>query len=363
MPPADRPGPVFLGRVRSRIRRKLLDWYRAKHRDLPWRHTRDPYRIWLSETMLQQTRVDTVIPYYERFLEEFPDLDALATADEDAVLKAWSGLGYYARARNLKRAVETVVRDYGGRVPRDPVELRALPGIGAYTVGAIRSIAFGEEAALVDGNVKRVFARLLADKSPSDARLWRAASELVVGPDPGLFNQSLMELGAVLCTPREPQCGACPLRAECRAYASGRPSAFPTPAPRKRPRPRSATCALLRNARRPSEVLLIQRPAKGLLGGLWEMPSIESEAPEELGCELRDRFGIVAKPGLEVGQIRHLFTHVTLTLRVVEFEHHGGRLRSGSGTATTRARWCGAGTREGLPFSTLMKKALALAGL
>ena len=178
---------------RDLIRRQLLAWYRSAQRDLPWRRTRDPYRIWLSETMLQQTRVDSVIPYYERFLERFPDVQALALADEQDVLRAWSGLGYYARARNLKRAAECIVRDHAGELPRAAEQLAALPGVGPYTVGAIRSIAFGERAAVVDGNVARVLSRLLAAPELAPAHLWRIAAELVPRAAPDQFNQALLD--------------------------------------------------------------------------------------------------------------------------------------------------------------------------
>ncbi len=355
--------PVFDHRSRSRIRRKLLAWYRVQQRDLPWRHTRDPYRIWLSETMLQQTRVENAIPYYERFLERFPDLASLATADEDQVLKEWAGLGYYARARNLKRAAETIVRDFGGEVPRDPERLRALPGIGPYTSGAIRSIAFGEEAPIVDGNVRRVFSRLLAEKSPHDRLLWRAAQELVLGEDPGLLNQSLMELGATLCSPRRPNCRICPIRDACRGRAAGDPSKFPEAARRKAPRAVQASCAVLRRSGRPSQVLLMRRPSRGLLGGLWELPSHDSGDAEGLAAAIRDRSGLRAEPRDGLGEVRHAFTHLSLTLSVIEFEHVGGRLRRGPAEDGSRARWCGPAERRELALSALMQKTLSLAGL
>ena len=364
MAPGSAPSdPVFDRRSRTRIRRRLLAWYRAQQRDLPWRHTRDPYRIWLSETMLQQTRVENAIPYYERFLERFPDLASLATADEDQVLKQWAGLGYYARARNLKRAAEAVVRDFGGVVPQDPERLRALPGVGPYTCGAIRSIAFGQQAPVVDGNVRRVFSRLLAEKSPPDALLWRAAHELVVGPDPGLFNQSLMELGATLCSPRRPDCRPCPVRDACRGRATGDPSSFPEAARRKPPRAVQASCAVLRRPGRPSQVLLMRRPSKGLLGGLWELPSHDSLDSDGLAAAIRDRSGLLAEPGDRLGKLRHAFTHISLTLSVIEFEHVGGRLRGRPAEDGSRARWCGPAARRDLPLSALMQKSLRLARL
>ena len=313
--------------------------------------------------MLQQTRVDSAIPYYERFLARFPDLASLACADEDEVLEQWAGLGYYARARNLKRAAETVVRDFGGVVPREPERLRALPGIGPYTSGAIRSIAFGEEAAIVDGNVRRVFSRLLAEKSPSEAELWRTARELVAGPDPGAFNQSLMELGATLCSPSAPSCQICPVRDECRGRASGNAAAFPEAVRRKAPRAVRASCAVLHRPRRPAELLLVRRPSKGLLGGLWELPSLESLDREALAASIRERSGLVVHPREELGEVKHAFTHIALRLSVIGFERVSGRLRSRPARDGSRARWCGPAERQDLALSTLMRKTLTLAGL
>jgi A/G-specific adenine glycosylase len=215
----------------------LVRWVRRDHRDLPWRLGRDPYAIWVSEIMLQQTRVEVVVPYYERFLERFPDVEALAAAPLDDVLRAWAGLGYYRRARQLHAAAAIVARDHHGRLPADEAALRALPGIGRYTAGAIRSIAFGEPAPIVDGNVARVLSRLFAlPGGPGDSvwerRLWTLAGQLVPATDPSAFNQGLMELGATVCTPRSPRCAACPLARHCRALAEGRPEAYPPPRPR-----------------------------------------------------------------------------------------------------------------------------------
>ncbi|MGH7289297.1 MAG: A/G-specific adenine glycosylase, partial [Myxococcota bacterium] len=214
------------------VRSVLLTWYRRERRDLPWRRTRDPWAIWVSETMLQQTRVETVIPYYERFLERFPSVQALADAEPDELMKSWAGLGYYSRARNLKAAAHKVVEEHGGRVPDDLEALRELPGVGRYTAGALASIAFDRPAPIVDGNVARVLARLLDldfdVKSPAgQRRLWDEAAALADGPSPGDLNQALMELGALVCTPRAPRCPLCPLREDCRGLAAGRAEALP----------------------------------------------------------------------------------------------------------------------------------------
>ncbi len=336
-----------------KIRRRLLDWYRRVHRDLPWRRTSDPYRIWLSEAMLQQTRVETVIPYYEQFCAAFPDVEALATADEQDVLREWAGLGYYARARNLRKAAQVMLRDHAGQVPREAEALAALPGVGPYTVGAVRSIAFKEPAPIVDGNVSRVLSRWLAEPALSSAELWDLAAELVPKKDPDLFNQSLMELGATVCTPRKPQCPICPVDAACQAAKTDDPEDFP--APKKKPSVRRvrAVCGVLRR-KRDGALLMWRRPSKGLLGGLWEMPSDTGDDVGPLLRELHERFGLLAQPGPSLGLVKHVFTHRSLSLRVRELRLESGRLRrAGDG-----ARWCGPAELLELPLSKLTRKAL-----
>ena len=333
---------------------RLLAWYRLARRDLPWRRTRDPYRIWLSETMLQQTRVDTVVPYYERFVARFPSVLALASADEEDVLREWAGLGYYARARNLRRAAAEVVRDHGGELPRDAAALASLPGVGRYTVGALRSIAFGEPAAVVDGNVKRVFARLQAVSAQSDAEVWRLADSLVPEAEPGDWNQALMELGATVCTPRRPACPTCPVASLCAACARGDPERFPAPAKRATVRPVRAVAGLVTRAGR---VLLVRRPSRGLLGGLWELPNVEGADPLALVAALRARTGVRTSIGASLGRVRHQFTHRNLALEVLRLDDAGGRL---SRAARAEARFCSAADLARLPLSKLTKKALAL---
>ena len=235
-------------RRRSELRTALLAWYRAHRRDLPWRRTRDPYAIWISEAMLQQTRVETVIPYWERFLARFPDVEALATADADDVIACWAGLGYYSRARNLHRAAQIVVERHAGRLPADVELLRELPGVGRYTAGAVASIAFDRPAPIVDGNVARVLARLfgIAADVRSRAvqeRLWREAEELARGEDPGALNQALMELGAMVCTPRAPRCADCPWSRRCAAFAHGSAAAASKVRGNRPPCPLMTACA------------------------------------------------------------------------------------------------------------------------
>jgi A/G-specific adenine glycosylase len=252
------------------VRAALLAWYLRERRDLPWRRTRDPWAIWVSETMLQQTRVETVIPYYERFLARFPTVEALADAEPDELMQHWAGLGYYSRARTLQAGARKVAREHAGRVPDQVDALLELPGVGRYTAGALASIAFDRPAAIVDGNVARVLARLLDldldVKSPAgQRRLWSEAEALAAGPSPGDLNQALMELGALVCTPRAPRCRSCPLRRWCRGLAAGRAEALPVKAAKAAPRPVEAVAALLV---RGSRALAVRRPPHGLLGGL-----------------------------------------------------------------------------------------------
>ncbi len=304
--------------------------------------------------MLQQTRVEAVIPYYERFLARFPTVDALASADEQDVLREWAGLGYYARARNLKRAAEQMVREHGGALPRDRDQLAALPGIGPYTVGALLSIAFGERAAIVDGNVKRVLARLLAEPELSSRAQWSLAGDLVPGRAPDEFNQALMELGAIVCTPKSPSCPECPVRSDCAARDA--PLDYPARARRRAPVQVKAVAGVLER-RRPASLLMLRRPSKGLLGGLWELPSVEGDDADELIRTLRERTGLAARAVETLGSVRHAFTHRALEVRVVRLCRASGRLRA----AAESARWCDPPTLAELPLSKLTRKTLELA--
>jgi A/G-specific adenine glycosylase len=344
-------------------RAALLAWYRAERRDLPWRRTRDPYAIWVSETMLQQTRVETAIPYYERFLERFPHVGALATADLDDVLGSWAGLGYYGRARNLKAAAEQVVERFGGRLPEDPDALLTLPGVGRYTAGAVASIAFDRPAPVVDGNVARVLARVLAIAEPIEqaavrARLWEEAEALVRGTDPGALNQALMELGARICTPRAPRCPACPLGHRCEARERGAPEAFPVRLPKRRPQRIRAVAALVSRRHR---ILAVQRPARGLLGGLWELPGGEVASrcdARTLARTLRARIGLSITGARRVGELEHLFSHRRLRLQVYRCEAAPGRVRL---DGFDRHRWVTPAAFSRLPIGSATRRALALA--
>jgi A/G-specific adenine glycosylase len=270
---------------------------------MPWRETSDPYAIWVSEVMLQQTRVDTVRPYYERWMERFPTLAALAQAELDDVLREWQGLGYYSRARNLHRAARLVREHHGGAVPGDPDTLRSLPGVGEYTAGAIASIAFGVAWPAVDGNVRRVLARLHDLEDPRPAELRVLAASLVPADRPGDFNQALMELGATTCTPRAPRCPSCPLAPWCLARVRGTQEERPRVRSGKpAPRVSVSTTVFLREGGR---VLLVRRPENGLLAGLWEFPETGAVGVAELtGASRR-----VA----ELDPVVHRFSHLTAT--------------------------------------------------
>jgi len=265
------------------VARRVVEHFRAHQRDLPWRRTRDPYRVWVSEIMLQQTRVATVVPFFERWLERFPTIEALATGSLDDVLAAWSGLGYYSRARNLHRGAREVVAAYAGTLPRTAEELARIPGIGPYTAGAIASQAFDQPAPLVDGNVARVLARLYAveldvKSSAGKRALWELAGRLVPDEAPGDFNQGLMELGATVCTPAHPDCDACPLASLCRARAEGRETELPNVARRKAARDLPLIHAAAAWVQRGPRVLFVRRMPSGLFGGLWELPQAENRA-------------------------------------------------------------------------------------
>jgi A/G-specific adenine glycosylase len=322
----------------------LLDWFARNARPMPWRDTDDAYRIWLSEIMLQQTQVATVLPYYHRFLEAFPDLGTLAAASDDAVMKRWEGLGYYSRARNLLACARRVVEIHGGRFPEDPADLESLPGIGRSTAGAVAAIAFGKDTAVLDGNVRRVVSRLAAiGGDPSGAgvreRMW-SVSQALVRPGRGRDTAlAMMDLGATVCTPRRPRCPACPLRPGCLANAAGNAEAYPGRPVRKARPLREAVAAVVEDGA--GRILIRRRPGRGLLGGLWELPTTflaEGETHEAALRRLGEEGGLDGLAPMErLFDVRHAFTHFEMLL-------HGWRCRIRGDVPAEAGRWAGPGS-------------------
>jgi A/G-specific adenine glycosylase len=362
----------------------LLDWFAAHARDLPWRRTRDPYAIWISEVMLQQTQVKAVIPYWERWLRELPNVRALAGAPEPRVLKLWEGLGYYRRARDLRRAAQQILAGHGGRIPESYGALLALPGVGRYTAGAIASIAFNQPRPILDGNVLRVLTRVFAvrdnPRAPAtNGRLWELAESLVRAAQAtgradacSHCNQALMELGALLCTPRRPNCPACPWRRACRARREGLVDQLPVRPRRAAPTPRRCLVFVFRRAGR---YLVRQRPPGVVNAGLWEFPTVEAPAGASPGTAAREFLGIPgndARPrahagdrtGIELdlhrlGTIRCGITRYRFTLEVFTVQLSRGRWPRG-GNRGRAERWLPLSRLAALPFSSGQRRVLAL---
>lgn len=323
----------------STVATALLAWYDRLSVALPWRGAgglsqddpRYAYRVWLSEIMLQQTQIETVKPYYARFLEAYPTVEALAAAPLDDVLKLWEGLGYYSRARNLHRAAQTVANEHGGRFPKTVEELLTLPGVGRYTAGAIASIAYNVCTPVVDGNVVRVLSRLytLADNvtlPTTQAKLWQLADSLLPPERAGDYNQALMDLGRLVCKSRAPLCKECPLQAHCAAFQAGTPEAYPVKAKKSATPHYDVTAGIIWNGQ--GQLLIAQRPADGLLGGLWEFPGGKQEAgetlPECLRRELQEELAIEVEIGELFAVVKHGFTHFRITLHAFTCQHTGG---------------------------------------
>jgi A/G-specific adenine glycosylase len=331
----------------------MLAWYDRHRRDMPWRRTRDPYPVWLSEVMLQQTQVATARLYYDAFLTRFPTLEVLARAGPADVLAAWAGLGYYRRARHLHEAARVVVREHGGRVPDDPVAFRSLPGVGRYTTGAVLSICFDRPMAVLDGNVARVLSRLFAlpaaIRDPRGARrLWALADSLVPMRRPGDWNQAMMELGATICTPRGPKCAICPLRPMCRARRLGRIEAFPPVVGRRASETaRRAVALVARGAR-----VLMARREGALLAGLWEPPGIDLANGSAAGPALRAalaRLGARVRLVATGRVVRHTITHRTIAVEVWRGTPVGATRRRAD------LRWVDP-ARPGVPLTALARK-------
>lgn len=334
------------------VRRRLLTWFTANARPLPWRRTRDPYAIWVAEVMLQQTQIATVIPYYERFLTRFPTVRSLAAADLQEVLGLWAGLGYYRRARNLHAAAQLLLRDKGGSLPADQADFARLPGVGRYTLGAVYSQAFDARLPVVDGNVQRVLARWgrcpeTLTARPAAQWLWAVAEALLPRRRVGTFNQALMELGQTICTPRQPACGQCPLRSCCLAWRTGETATLPRLPERPRATPILEVAVL---ARRGERFLVVQRPGHGRWAHFWEFPHAELTAGEEAGAAatrlLKALTGLVAAPLKHLGTVHHSVTRFRIRMEAMLMGPPRGRAKR-----SAQHRWLDVAEIGGLALS------------
>ena len=314
----------------TKIQQTLLKWFRANARDLPWRKNRTPYAAWVSEIMLQQTQVATVIDYFNRFMKRFPTVEKLARARQDSVLKLWEGLGYYSRGRNLHKAAKLIVSDYGGQLPGTVDELQKIPGIGRYTAGAIASIAFNRPAPILDGNVIRVLCRLFCiDGNPKDTpvknQLWDLAETLVHTQHPGDFNEGLMELGAMVCTPQNPQCPTCPLRNYCQASKTSRQHELPV---KQKQAPLPHYTIVVGIVFKNGKILIDKRRQNALLGGLWEFPGGKKKKSESFKAavarEVKEETGIEITVGKRLCIVKHTYSHFKITLHAYLCEYESG---------------------------------------
>ena len=329
----------------------ILNWYDSGHRDLPWRHTKDAYRIWVSEIMLQQTRAETVVSYYDRFLQRYPDVQALAAAPQEELLKQWEGLGYYSRARSLQKAAQLIVQEHGGSLPADVQKLRSLPGIGDYTAGAIASIAFGIPTAAVDGNVERVICRYYAIEdtvgTPAVRRMITERTQALVPADrPGAFANAMMEMGATMCTPKKPACLLCPVRETCRGFAKGIAQELPHKIKKKAQRVENRAVLLVFYQDR---VLITKRKEK-LLGGLFIFPDVLEESDPAALCAALENMGIRAAYDEKIGHAKHVFTHL-----IWEMDVHA--LIADEMTEVPGGQWVTREELEALPLPTAVKAA------
>ena len=341
----------------------LISWFAAEKRDLPWRRTADPYQIWISEIMLQQTRVDTVIPYYKRFVERFPTLQDLAEADEEVLLKQWEGLGYYSRARNLQAGVKEVAERYGGKVPDSRKEISSLKGVGPYTAGAVLSIAYGVPEHAVDGNVMRVLSRILLIEEdiakPKTRKIFEeAVMEIISHEDPSSFNQGLMELGALICTPTSPKCLLCPVREHCAAFHEGKQNELPIKTKAKKTKALQYAMVAIKNG---DSVLMEKRPSTGLLANMWQFPMLEAAEgilPTVIEEQLSENFHGTVEAAEKITSFKHVFSH--LTWNVEGFIAKGEKL-----IVPQHMKWVTAEELELLPIAgpvQKMKTALQIRG-
>jgi A/G-specific adenine glycosylase len=350
------------GEQYRQISRRILAWYHRHSRRLPWREASNPYHIWVSEVMLQQTQVATVIPYFRNFLSCFPTVEALARAPLDDVLKAWENLGYYARARNMHKAAKEIVRSFGGKIPKTRDDLVRLPGVGDYTAGAILSIAFGTPCAAVDANIRRVICRLFAirtplDKSQTIKHIATMARRLVPEKAPGEFNQGLMDLGATICAPKKPRCHDCPVQKECQAFLQGIQEIVPVKR-RRAPIPHyHMTAAVIPDKK--GRLLFVQRPDEGLLGGLWKLPGGRKKQKENLAdCVRRtthEELGIRIQVGKEIAKVKHIYTHFRITLHAFMCTLKSGKPKA---LACKEWRWTATAASMDFAFSKADRKIL-----
>ena len=347
---------------KEKIQSKLLRWFEKNKRDLPWRKIKDPYAIWVSEIMLQQTQVSTVIPYYQKFLKSFPTLRHLARSDLSRVLKVWEGMGYYSRARNFHRASQIVLNHFHGEIPNTQKDLLSLPGIGRSTAGSILSFAFHKDAPILDGNAKRVLSRLFTVssnpvKSKTEDLLWQISESLIPKGFSNPFNQALMDLGSMICTPKDPQCPRCPLHRLCKGYLSRKPERYPTKKGRRTiPHVESVSAVIKKDGK----VLVKQRPPKGLLGGLWEFPNWRNGGKQRSRLRLRLRNTIKKEMEMNVevkefiGVFQQTYSHFKLTLHVYHCVAMG---------KNKKGRWVAVGNLHLLPMSRIHRRiANALSG-
>jgi A/G-specific adenine glycosylase len=347
----------------EQLRTELTRWYLKNCRDLPWRRSDNPYHIWVSEVMLQQTQVDTVLKYYLQFLKKFPTIKKLAQADLQAVLKAWEGMGYYARARNLHRASKTVLKNYKGKIPDTWEAFSSLSGVGEYIAGAVLSIAFDQPYPVVDGNVKRVLARLYriaapVNQAPSNSVFSRFAGKLLDSKRPGTFNQAMMELGALICKPRNPDCNRCPLKLRCQAHQNRQVDQYPKrQKPRAVPRYHIAVGVVYKNDR----VLITQRKAEGLLGGLWEFPGgkIRDGESAQAACirEIKEEVNLSVHVERHLAQIKHAYTHFKIVMEVFCCRYKSGRIKL---KGPVGFRWIGLDEFKNFPFPRANHKFIPL---
>lgn len=351
-------------KIRNLLSRQLLAWYKRHQRSLPWRETSDPYRIWISEIMLQQTQVDTVIPYYFRFLKNFPNVYALARAPLQQVLKTWENLGYYSRARNIHAAAQIVVDQFDGRIPDTIETIKTLPGIGKYSAGAILSIAYGQALPAVDGNVRRILSRVFAIRKPlDDSReqkiLFELAATLVPAKRPGDFNQALMDLGAMICQAKNPNCSICPLASICRAWLTDLQNSLPVKRKALTIPRRQSVAAVIRNPE--GLLLVVQRPATGLLASLWKLPGGFVEDGENMESSLRrsvrKELGIFIRAVKKLASVNHAYTHFRIKLDTYESILLKGEPKA---LACQEWRWATPSDLNKLPLSKIDRTVIAV---